>query len=152
LATAKSVPFDEKIPDSRYVKVPAPAPEFLNVTGRYTKERWIILLMPSQSGAPDDAALVYPSNIWSPDYPHLSNARDLRIGREGWALNQEHSIGYSLVKTQTGGEAIIGWLKAQGIEAKPSQEGQIATQVITAAGGLLACGMFRRPPHREASR
>jgi hypothetical protein len=146
LATAKSVPFDEEIPDSRYVKVPAPAPEFLNVTGRYTKERWITLLMPSQSGAPDDAALVYPSNIWSPDYPHLSNARELRIGREGWALNQEHSIGYSLVKTQSGREAIIEWLKAQGIEAKPSPEGQIATQVITSAGGLLACGMFADRP------
>ena len=99
------------------------------------------LIVPSESNADDDTALVYPSNIWSPEYPNLS-AGDLRIGREGWALNQEHSIGYSLLHPQTGREAIIGWLKTQGIEARPSEEGQVAAQVIAAAGSLLACGMF----------
>ena len=142
-ALGKPVAFDEEVPESRYVKIPAPSPEFLNATGRYTKAFWINLVIPSRSGVSDDAALLYPSNLWSPDFPRLSSARDLRIGREGWAnQQQQHSIGYGLIQAQTGREAIIGWLKAQGIEATPSPEGQIAAQVITAAGGLLACGMF----------
>ena len=57
-------------------------------------------------------------------------------------MQLEHGIGYALLHLQTGREAIIGWLKTQGVEAKSSEAGQIATQVIIAAGGLLASGMF----------
>jgi hypothetical protein len=107
LAAGKPVSFDEEASAERYVKIPAPAPTFLNASGSYARGRWVNLIVPSESNA-DDTALVYPSNIWSPEYPNLS-AGDLRIGREGWALNQEHSIGYSLLRPQTGREAIIGF-------------------------------------------
>jgi hypothetical protein len=142
LATGKRVSFDEEVSSERHAKIPAPMPEFLNASARYVKVHWINVIIPSHSSADDDTALVYPSNIWSPEYPNLSTTRDLRIGREGWALQQQLSIGYSLLRPQTGREAIIGWLKTQGVDARPSEEGQVAAQVIAAAGGLAACGMF----------
>jgi hypothetical protein len=142
LATSKAVSFDEEISSEGYVKLPAPSPDFLNASRRHTKARWVNLILPAPSIRGDDAAIVYPSNLWSPDYPRLATGENLRIGREGWALPQQQAIGYSLLKAQDSREAIIGWLKTQGIVAQPSEEGQIAAQVIAAAGGLLPSGMF----------
>jgi hypothetical protein len=124
------------------VKLPAPSPTFLNVTRRYAKARWVNLIVPARSNREDEPAIVYPSNLWSPDYPRLATSENLRIGREGWALEQQHGIGFSLLRPQDGRKAIIGWLKTQGIEAQPSEEGQVAAQVIAAAGGLRGSGMF----------
>jgi hypothetical protein len=142
LATGKPVTFDEESKSDGVVKIPAPSPKFLNHSERYTKGRWINVIVPTNSYRDDTPAIVYPSNLWSPVYPALATGARLRVAREGWILELEHGIGYSLLHLQTGREAIIGWLEAQGIEAKPSEAGQIATQVIVAAGGLLASGMF----------
>lgn len=122
--------------------MPAPAPSFLDVTRRYTKARWVNLIIVGDLHQGPDPAIVYPSNIWSPDYPRLGNSRDLRVGREGWALQKEHDFGYSLLELQQGRAAIIGWLSTHGVKATPSEEGQIASRVIATAETLLACGMF----------
>ncbi|TIT21630.1 MAG: hypothetical protein E5W70_16210 [Mesorhizobium sp.] len=142
IATGKSISFDEELGSERYLKLPAPTPSFLNATRRYTKGRWVNLVVADELHQRADPAIVYPSNLWSPEYPRLGSGRDLRIGREGWALQQEHEIGYSLLEPQEGRAAIIGWLKTQGIEATPSEEGQVASRVIATADTLLACGMF----------
>lgn len=142
LATGKPISFDEESGPEGAVKIPAPSPTFLNHSERHTKARWINVIVPRKSYRDDTPAMVYPSNLWSPVYPSLATGERLRIGREGWILQVEHGIGYSLLHLHTGREAIIGWLKVQGVDAKPSEAGQIATQVIFAAGGLLASGMF----------
>jgi hypothetical protein len=143
LATSKATSFDEEVGEGKHVRLPAPFPPFFDERRHITDNaRWVNLIMPEPSIAGSDSSMVYPSNLWQPDYPRLALGESLRIGREGWALSQRHSIGYSLIQPQEGREAIIGWLKTKGIEARPSEEGQIAAQVIAAAGGLLACGMF----------
>jgi hypothetical protein len=142
LATSKPVSFDEEISSEGYARLPAPSPTFLNATSRYTKAQWVNLIVPEHSHGEDDPAIVYPSNLWSPDYPRLATSESLRIGREGWALQQQHGIGFSLLRPQDGRAAIIDWLKTQGIDAQPSEEGQVAAQVIAAAGGLRGSGMF----------
>jgi hypothetical protein len=145
LATSEAVSFDEQAnsKDKDYVRLPAPSPKFLNATGRYRKARWINMVVPTPSHrGGDDAAIVYPTNLWSPNYPRLGLGEDIRIGREGWALPQEHAVGLLAVKPQDGREAIIGWFKTHGIGAHPSEEGQVAAQVIAAAGGLRGSGMF----------
>lgn len=142
LATSKPIPFDQEVNAEGYVKLPAPSPKFLNTTRRHAKARWINLIVPARSMRDDDPAIVYPSNLWSPDYPRLGSSDNLRIGREGWALEQQYGIGFLSLQPQSGREAIIGWLKTQGIEARPSEEGQVAAQVIASAGGLRGSGMF----------
>ncbi|MGB8363100.1 MAG: hypothetical protein ACLQUZ_18220 [Rhizomicrobium sp.] len=142
IATGKSVSFDEELKSERYVKLPAPAPSFFNATRRYAKARWVNLIAVGDLYQRPDPAVVYPSNLWSPKYPGLGNSGEFRIGREGWILHQEHDIGYSLLQTQEGRASLIEWLKTQGIEAVPSEEGQVASRVIATAETLLACGMF----------
>lgn len=134
--------FDEEVPSSGLVRIPAPSPSFLNRTGRYSTSRWINVVASSKAFSDETPAVVYPSNLWAPDYPRIATSDRLRVGREGWTLCKEHDIGYSLLELQTGRDAVVGWLKTLDIDAEPSEEGQIATQVIKAAGGLMASGMF----------
>jgi hypothetical protein len=99
LATSKPVSFDEEISPEGYVRLPAPSPTFLNATSRFTEERWVNLIVPEHSHREDDPAIVYRSNLWPPDYPWLAASESLRIGREGWALQQQHAIGVFVIAT-----------------------------------------------------
>jgi hypothetical protein len=139
---AESKPFDEEVNPDGYAKIPAPAPEFRNATGAYTRSFWMNVVLPTSSHRGEEAAIVYPSNLWKPDYPRLEMGRELTVTREGWTIPQGHSIGYSLIRPVSGREALIGWLKSNGVEAYPSEEGQVAAQIIAGAGSLLACSMF----------
>jgi len=142
IASGKEVSFDEEISSTQHVKLPAPAPSFHNATQHYSRARWVnIVVIDNHYQRPDPAA-VYPANLWSPSYPRLGNVDGLRIGREGWLLQQQHDIGYSLLKLQGGRAAIVEWLESEGIKATPSEEGQVASRVIATAETLLACGMF----------
>jgi hypothetical protein len=100
LATSKAISFDEEISPERNVRLPVHSPTFLNASGRYSNARWVNLIVPALSNRGDDSAVVYPSNLWSPDYPRLAIGENLRIGREGWALQQQHAIGFSLLQPQ----------------------------------------------------
>jgi hypothetical protein len=91
------------------------------------------------------AATVYPSNLWNPGDPAFAISRDLTITREGWTVPQEYAIGYTLLRPSSGQDALIGWFKANGVDASPSEEGRVAAQIIAGAGNLLACGMFADP-------
>ncbi|MBB4236451.1 hypothetical protein [Rhizobium esperanzae] len=123
------------------LKIPSPSPPFANRSKRYSQARWMNVIAPSTAYREGSVATVYPSNLWKPGYPRLSGG-DFRVTREGWLVEVEYDIGYSHLKVEPGRSAIIGWLATQGITATPSEEGQIAAQVITAAGGLQASGMF----------
>ncbi|MDV3253774.1 hypothetical protein DevBK_20730 [Devosia sp. BK] len=142
VVSAAAAHFDEELISGKSVRIPSPAPSFLNRTGRHVKAQWINVVSAARSYAAETPATAYPSNLWSPGYPRLGMGGQGRIGREGWILHQEYDIGYSILDLQTGREAIVDWLKTQDILAEPSEEGQIAAQVIRAAGGLNASGMF----------
>lgn len=142
LATSKAISFDEESEQGVSTKIPMPTPSFVNCTGLYRQAHWMNVIVPGNAFHGEAPATVYPSNLWSPGFPRLAQTHDFRVGREGWIVQSEIAIGYSLLSLQSGREAIIGWLKTQGIAAKPSEEGQIAAQVITVAGGLMPSGMF----------
>ena len=122
--------------------MPTLAPDFHERSGLYTRSAWINVITPTANYRNSEIAVVYPSNLWHPGYPRLRSSERLTITREGWSIPERYPIGYSLLRPATGREAIIEWLQTQGIEAIPSEAGQVAAQVISAAGGLLACGMF----------
>ncbi len=142
LIRAESKSFDEEVNSDGYARIPAPAPAFHNASATYARSHWMNVALPTNSQSDEEAAIVYPSNLWKPDYPKLGMGRELTVTREGWTIPQEHSIGYSLMRSVGGREAMIGWFKANRIEAHPSEEGQVAAQIIAGAGSLLACGMF----------
>lgn len=142
LVSAASASFDETLSQDRYVKLPAPMPSFVNATKTYRRAHWINVIATGSPIYGDEAATVYPSNLWSPEFPRLVTGDTLRVGREGWVLAKEHRIDYSLLRPENGRDAMVGWLKSQGIEAEPSPEGQVAAQVIAAAGGIAQAGIF----------
>lgn len=141
-ATGKPVSFDENTDEQGTVRIPAPAPQFENKSGRYHRACWINVVVPANSEDGDPPGIVYPTNLWAPKYPALAYGEQMRIGREGWILTQEHALGYVLLRLQRARQALIDWLKTQKIAAVPSEAGQIAAQVIRAADGLRGSGMF----------
>lgn len=142
VVTAKSTSFDEEISQDGYVKIPAPAPEFHNKAGTYSHSTWMNVVKPGGTMRGDRLATIFPSNLWNPGYPRLLTGDKLTITREGWVTPLHNDIGYSLVRPVNGRDAFTGWFKEQAITALPSDAGQVADQVISAAGSLLACGMF----------
>jgi hypothetical protein len=142
LIKAKADSFDVEITNHGNAKVPALAPEFHNATRTYTRARWMNVVAPTSSSFDEGAAIVYPSNLWNPGEPAFAISHDLTITREGWTVPQEYVSGYTLLRPATGRDALIGWFKANGVEASPSEEGQVAAQIVAGAGDLLACGMF----------
>ena len=139
---AKSQSFDEEIDTEGYVRVPTLVPDFHKEGRLHTSSTWINVIQPSDNYRKDDVALVFPTNIWKPGFPHLQTGEQLTITREGCVIPQQYAIGYSLLRPIEGRDAIIEWFKIQGLEAVPSEAGQVAAQIIASAGNLLACGMF----------
>lgn len=142
LIASTSDSFDVEVSSDGYAKIPAPAPAFRNAAKTYHRSQWINVISPSQGFRDDTVATIYPTNLWNPDLQGMGLAQNLVVTREGWTLPERSDIGYSLVRPASGREAFIAWFKKQGIEATPSPEGQVALQVILAAGSLQACGMF----------
>lgn len=142
LPTAKSESFDVAVGEGGYARVPILEPEFNNAAGTHARSYWVNVVTTASRHRQENFAAVYPSNLWHPAEPGLSISRDMTITREGWVIPHHMSIGYDLLRPSTGREALIAWLKAEGIDAYPSEEGQVAAQVIAAAGGLMPCGMF----------
>ncbi|NTJ35943.1 hypothetical protein G6K86_30475 [Agrobacterium rhizogenes] len=142
LVSAGKAPFDIDVSSERSVKVPALSPKFLNSTERHSKAYWVNVIQPSNLRGQNTAATIYPTNLLAPGYPRVALGERLRIGREGWVIQNEYELGHTLLEIQTGRDAIVGWLKTREVDATPSEEGQIATQVIAAAGGLFPSAMF----------
>lgn len=142
IARSKSLSVDEEISEDRSVKLPTLAPNFLNTTHRFNEAHWINLFLPQQIIQDDDIARVYPTDQWHPGFPDLGIGSGLRVAREGWVMDERYATGFRIVRLQTGRDAFVSWLNHVGIDARPSEEGQIAAQVISAAGGLFAVGMF----------
>lgn len=102
LATGKAVSFDEETKPNTSTKVPAPSPPFLNRSERYQRAHWVNVIVPGTSFRGEAPAIVYPTNLWSPEFPRLATGDRFRVGREGWVIQSEHSIGYSLLRLETG--------------------------------------------------
>ena len=142
LIKTKSQSFEAEITEGKHAKIPTLAPEFRNATGSYAKAHWMNVVVPTSSRRNDGPAIVYPSNLWHPRPPGTAISHELTVTREGWTLPQEHDIGYTLLRPSSGRDALIEWFAQNGITALPSEEGQVAAQIIAAAGSLLSCGML----------
>lgn len=138
---SESRSFDENLEGEGSTKLPAITPPFHNFNETYQKEYWVNFIKFDKI-YDDRITTVYPSDLWDPAYHALAVTERMRIGREGWILVKSYDIKYSLFRIKSNRTAIIDWLKNKGITATPSEEGQVALQIIRSAGGLLPCGMF----------
>jgi hypothetical protein len=96
--------------------------------------RWVNVLSLSWSNV-ENVASVLPFNTFDPDWPVRAGASSqVLIGTEGWSVGQRFSDWTEHLRLLSRDDAIIGWMGRMGIEARLSEPGHIARQVLEHLG------------------
>ncbi len=104
--------------------------------------RWVNSLRVTNFG-PTDVATIYPHNIFDRSWPRLGfGTMDVMIGTEGWSFGQTYNGIGELLQFETQEAAILNFLKRSGIEARLSEPGHIAKQMINQLGGLRGTNLI----------
>ncbi|NKN05128.1 hypothetical protein [Rhizobium laguerreae] len=119
-------------PSARYEPL---RPSFASRYGA-SQIRWVNSLRVANYGRAD-IATIYPYNTFDRSRPRLGfGAMDVMIGTEGWSFGQRYDGIGELLQFETQETAILGFLKRSGMEARLSEPGHIAKQIIDQLGGL----------------
>jgi hypothetical protein len=127
--------------ESSLANVRALAPEFAQRFGPGENHaRWANVLQIHGYGAAREYATTYPTNVKNPAYPRIAfGGSKAIVSREGIVILQQYKRLRNSLQLQRHDDAIIGWMKAQGIQAALSTAGRNAEQVIRSVGGLHGC-------------
>jgi hypothetical protein len=127
--------------ESSFANVRALAPEFADRFGPgQNHARWANVLQVQGYGGGREYATTYPTNIKNPDYPRITiGGSKAIVSSEGIVIPQQYKRLRNSLQLQRQDDAIIGWMKEQGIQAALSTAGRNAAQVIRSAGGLHGC-------------
>lgn len=116
-------------------KFEALAPKFASRYGGHD-HRWINAVGVSKFGA-DKIATVLPFNMFNRRWPRLGMLGEwVTVGSEGWVFGQRYRNWSERLTPLTMEDAIIGSLKQLGIDAKLSDAGHVAKQMLDHLGGL----------------
>ena len=119
----------------QYVEFDALAPDFAR---RYAESgfRWTnAVRLANRTNA--DLATVLPFETYGDRWPQLSvTGGSALIGSEGWCIGETFKTSTQALRLYSQDEAVIGSLGVLGIEAKLSDAGQVARQVVEHLGGL----------------
>ena len=112
------------------------APDFASLYGGGSDRRWVNVVnlraIPRQ-----DIATLLPFNSTDPSWPNLNYSGErVIVGTEGWTFVQNYKESTETIRLQTQEEAVIGSLKRLGVEARLSEPGHIAKQVLHHLGGI----------------
>lgn len=127
-------------PDGTSVTVPSLAPKFARRFGAAENHaRWANVIRIGGFSAAPDRARIYPTNLKNPDYPRIALGRtNAIVSREGFVLPQQHMRLRNALTLKRHDDAVIGWLKRNGVEAEVSSAGRNAEQVVRSIGGLTS--------------
>jgi hypothetical protein len=118
-------------------------PEFAERFGGH-HYRWVNVVNISSFGYSDKIATVFPFNTFDRRWPRLGLGGDrVVIGSEGWVFGQRYKNFDRTIWLLTREEAIIGSLKERGIEARLSEPGYIAQQMLDHLGGLWGVHLLK---------
>lgn len=119
----------------QYVEFDALAPSFAR---RYVESglRWAnAVMLTNRTDA--DVATVLPFDNYGNRWPQLSLVGgSTLIGSEGWCIGETFKTSTQALRLYSQDEAVRGSLGVLGIEAKLSDAGQVAKQVVEHMGGL----------------
>src|SRR5262249_23081723 len=125
------------------LEFPALAPEFAEQYGHWDNPaRWVNVLRLNDYGQRTPLAITYLPNTKAPGFPRLRLGEPTIISREGIILLQRYHRDRGFVTPLSQQDAIIGWLKSRGIDAKPSSAGRNAEQVLRAVGNTWGSWIF----------
>jgi len=132
------------VDNNGYTEFETLSPSFAEKYGRQ-KARWANVL--SFSSLPQSKwATLLPFNSFDKKWPRVSIGSDITtISSEGWVFSQENKRETQFVTMLSLEQAIIEWLSQNGIQAKVSDPGQNAKQIIEATNGLRGLSILKDP-------
>jgi hypothetical protein len=167
LVTAKSTKLELTIADEtgdlacRFATL---SPEFSDTFG-HGAARWVNVLKFQNYGTNDILACTLPSSFTGDISRRMRMGEAMLISREGFVLPQQYKDHGEYMRQFTGRDAIIEWLKSQGVEAQVSDPGRVADQILTSTDGFwgvsliadrdtlkLLDEMSRAPPNTRMAR
>ena len=99
--------------------------------------RWVnVLKIGTQYGGNDNLALTLPTSFGDDKAPRLRLSEATIFSREGFVLPQQHKQHREYFRLMTGKDAVIDWLRRQGVRAEPSDPGRIADEVLGSLNGF----------------
>ncbi len=111
------------------------APEFANKYGS-SSLRWINTVQPSHFHG-DHLGTTLPFNSFDPYSKMIQSfGEPVLIGRKGWSIGIQHKNTNARLTIPSPENAVISALKRFGVEARPSEPGHIAKQILGHVGGL----------------
>ncbi len=121
--------------DTPTVQFSALSPSFAPQYGGALSARWVNTVeFSSYHGS--EFATVVPFNSTTSDWLRIDFLGDhVVVGTEGWAFSQKYKDMEQTVQLSTTEEAIVQWLEKFGFEAKLSEPGRIAKQVLRQLDG-----------------
>ncbi|MFN4183352.1 MAG: hypothetical protein ACK4M6_01085 [Hyphomonas sp.] len=91
----------------------------------------------------DSVATVFPFNTFADRWPRLDySGEHVGVGTEGWVFPQQYGQSTETVQLHTHEDVIISSLKRLGVEARLSDEGHVAKQVLEHLGGLWGTNLL----------
>jgi hypothetical protein len=127
--------------DDAMVRFPTLSPDFTN-TYDHGPARWVNVLKFRGYGTAETLALTLPSSFTGDLSARMRMGDLVIVSREGFVLPQEFREGHEYLRLMTGRQAIIEWLRRNGVTAEASDPGRIADQVLDALGGLWRVGLI----------
>jgi hypothetical protein len=123
---------------------PSLAPKFASTYSFATNHaRWINVVNLTNYGFRDSKfALTFPPNIKGTEFPILDIVSQSLCTREGIVLFREFKSLRASLRLVSQQNAVIGWLRSRGIEAKASGSGRNAEQILRSTGGTGGCHLF----------
>ena len=135
-AQEKRVKLTVRDADPPIAEFQALAPEFASLYGGGHHARWVNVVNLSALHR-HNIATVLPFNVTDPTWPRLDNLGErVVVGTEGWSFAQNYKDYTETIQLQAQEEAVIGSLKRLGVEARLSEPGHIAKQVLQHLGGM----------------
>jgi hypothetical protein len=121
------------------------SPEFASLYGGGAA-RWVNVLRLHSFYSNESLAIVLPPDLTIETLTRLRLGHAAIVAREGLVLPQHFKNHGEYLHLLTGTQAIVEWLKGIGIEAKASDAGRIADQVLNSIGGLMGVSLLA---HKE---
>ena len=100
-----------------------------------SRSRWANVVKVSSPYEGSTVALSLPFNTLDRSWPH-SGIKELACGREGWVFLQDHKSVNEYVSFIKHEDAFASWFKSFSLDARCSEAGRIARQMIDSLGGF----------------
>ncbi|WP_338188191.1 hypothetical protein [Thalassospira tepidiphila] len=147
-AAERRTTLEIKKQDYSMVEFASLQPSFATIAGGGHHTRWINEV--DLTSTNEVYATSYPFNVNNPFYPRLTFGREaIVIGRSGWSIAQSYVDSTTSIELPKQEDAVISYLVELGFEAKLSEPGHIAKQVLHHIGGLWGIYLLK---HQETLR